>query len=277
MNSKTISTPFIIFSFLLLSSCGGDGKGDGVYNPRNPNGAGPAAVSLSKDGGEFAPGDLGSAGNYVILAKTGISDVVALGTIVTGDIGVSPVAASYITNFSLVADGSNQFSTSNKVVGNVYASDYAVPTPSNLTTAIGNMETAYTDAAGRNPPDHTELYAGNLTGQTLTPDLYKWGTDVSIDAAGTVNLNGSATDIWIFQIAGNVVLNAGATITLLGGALPENIYWQVAGQVTLHTTAQMKGIIFSKTAIVMNTGASLDGRAYAQTAVTLDDNAVTEP
>lgn len=276
MNSYKFSTPMLALSLLLISACS-DNKGSGIYNPRNPNGAGPAPVSLSKNGGLFALGDLGSAGNYVILAKTGISDVVALGTIVTGDIGVSPVAASYITNFSLVADASNEFSTSNKVVGNIYAADYSVPTPSNLTTAIGNMETAYNDAAGRHPPDHTELFAGNLTGQTMTPDLYKWGTDVSIDPAGTVTLNGSATDIWIFQIAGNLVLNAGATITLLGGALPENIYWQVAGQVTLHTTAQMKGIIFAKTAIVMNTGASLDGRAFAQTAVTLDDTRVNEP
>lgn len=271
------STPFLTLSLVLLSSCGYDGNGDGIYNSRNPNGLGPAPVSLSKNGGQFVQGDLGSAGHYVILAKAGVSDVVAVGTMVTGDIGVSPVAASYITNFSLIADGSNQFSTSNKVVGNVYASDYAVPTPSNLTTAIGSMETAYNDAADRTNPGFTELYAGNLTGQTLPPDLYKWGTDVTIDAAGAVTLSGSSTDIWIFQIAGNVVLNSGATITLLGGALPENIYWQVAGQVTLETTAHMEGILLSKTAIVMKTGSSLNGRAFAQTAVTLDDTTVHEP
>lgn len=276
MKIQKITTPVLGLSLLLLSACG-DSNGNGAFNPRNPNGLGPAPVSLSQDGGVFVAGDLGSAGNYVILAKTGISDVVALGTIVTGDIGVSPVAASYITNFSLIADASNEFSTSNKVVGRVYAANYSVPTPSNLTTAIGSMETAYTTAAGRNPPDHTELHAGNLTGQTLTPDLYKWGTSVSIDPAGSVVLSGSATDVWIFQIAGDLILNSGATITLMGGALPENIFWQVAGQVTLHTTAHMEGIILAKTAIVMNTGASMNGRAFSQTAVTLDDNAVNEP
>lgn len=276
MKSYKFSTPVIVLSLFLLNACG-EGKKSGEYSPRNPYGDGPAAVSLSKNGGETVAGDLGSAGNYVILAKTGISDVVALGTIITGDIGVSPVAASYITNLNLVAHGSNQYSTSNKVVGNVYAANYASPTPSNLTTAIGSMETAYTDAAGRSLPDFTELHAGNLTGRTLTPNLYKWGTDVTVDAAGTVTLSGSATDVWIFQISGDLTMNAGATVTLLGGALPENIYWQVAGQVTLHTTVQMKGILLCKTAIVMNTGASLDGRALAQTAVTLDDNAVNEP
>ena len=99
--------------------------------------AGPAAVNL------------GAAGNFAILVKTGISTTGA--SHVTGDIGVSPAAASTITGFALVADVTNIFSTSSLVTGKVYAANYAPPTPANMTTAVSNMEAAYTAAAGRTP------------------------------------------------------------------------------------------------------------------------------
>ena len=66
-------------------------------------------------------------------------------------------------------------------------------------------------------------------------------------------------------------------VTLVGGALPKNIFWQVAGAVTLGTTAHFEGVILAKTMIAVNTGASVNGRLLAQTAVTLQMNAVTEP
>ena len=122
------------------------------------------------------PVNLGTAGNFVILAKTGISTTGT--THVTGDIGISPAAASFITGFSLILPTSSAFSTSTLVTGKVYAPGYADPTPANLTTAVLNMQTAYTDAAGRTLPDYTELYTGDVSGKTLTPGLYKWGTGV---------------------------------------------------------------------------------------------------
>ncbi|MBL0174332.1 MAG: Ig-like domain-containing protein [Ignavibacteria bacterium] len=216
--------------------------------------------------------NIGTAGDFVALAKTGIS---ATGTtMITGDIGISPAAATYITGFGLIMDPSGTFSTSSLVAGKVYAANYAAPTPTKMTTAIGDMETAYTDAAGRPTPNYTELYAGDITGKTLTPGLYKWGTGVLVSAAG-VTLSGGPSDVWIFQIAQNLTIANSAIVTLTGGAQSSNIFWQVAGQVTLGTTSQMKGIILCQTAILMSTGASLDGRALAQTAVTMDGNSVT--
>ena len=218
--------------------------------------------------------NLGTAGDFVILAKTGIS---ATGvTAITGDIGVSPAAAASITGFGLIMDALGTFSTSSVVVGNVYAADYTDPTPTKMTTAVSDMEAAYTDAAGRTTPDFTELYTGDLTGQTLTPGLYTWSTGVLVSAGG-VTISGTASDVWIFQIAQNFELDNGAIVTLSGGAQASNIFWQVAGQVTLGTTSAMKGIILGKTAIVIQNGATLNGRALAQIAVTLDANAVTQP
>jgi hypothetical protein len=224
----------------------------------------------------LAPVNLGTAGNYVILAKTAVSTTGT--TAITGHIGISPAARSYITGFSdtLFSDGT--YSTSPLVTGRIYASNMTTPTPSNLTTAVSNMETAYTDAAGRTLPDFTELGAGDVSGMTLTPGLYKWGTGLLITNAG-VTISGSATDIWIFQIAGDLTLNNGAIVTLAGGALAKNIFWQVAGGtgVTLGTTAQFKGVALAQKAIAVNTGATVNGRLLAQTAVTLDANAVTQP
>jgi hypothetical protein len=221
-----------------------------------------------------APVNLGTAGNFAILAKTGISTTGV--TSITGEVGVSPAAATYITGFGLIMDPSGTFSTSTLVVGRVYAADYTSPTPTIMTAAVGDMETAYTDAAGRTSPDYTELYVGDITGQTLTHGLYKWSTGVLVSAGG-VTISGTASDVWIFQIAQNLELANGAMVTLSGGAQASNIFWQVAGQVTLGTTAAMKGIILCQTAIVMSTGATLNGRALTQTAVTLDASTVTSP
>ena len=221
----------------------------------------------------LAPVNLGSAGNFVILAKSGISTVPT--SAITGDIGVSPIDNTAITGFSKTLDSSGIFSTSSQVTGKIFASDYAVPTPSNLTTAVGDMGTAYTDAAGRSNPNFTELGAGEIGGLTLVPGLYKWGTNVLITT--DVTLNGNSNDVWIFQIAGSINLANGKRVILTGGALPKNIFWQSFGVVSIGTTAHFEGIVLAQTSITLGTGASANGRLLAQTAVTLDANTVTKP
>jgi hypothetical protein len=145
-----------------------------------------------------------------------------------------------------------------------------------MTAAVSDMELAFTDAAGRTLPDFTELGAGDISGLTLVPGLYKWGTGVLITNAG-VTLSGGANDVWIFQIAQNLTVNNSAIITLSGGAQAKNIFWQVSGQANLGTAADFKGIILSQTLISLNTGAVMNGRALAQTAVTLNATAITAP
>ena len=219
------------------------------------------------------PVNLGTAGNFVILAKSGISTVPT--SVITGDIGVSPIDSTAITGFSLVLTAASPFATSAMITGKVYAPGYADPTPAYLTTAVGDMQTAYTDAAGRTIPDFTELGAGQIGGLTLVPGLYKWGTDVLISS--DVTLNGGPNDVWIFQIAGKITQANGTQIHLTGGALAKNVFWQAFGDVTLGTTAHFEGIIMAQTSISLGTGASINGRLLAQTAVTLDANTVTVP
>lgn len=79
------------------------------------------------------------------------------------------------------------------------------------------------------------------------------------------------------QIGQELNLGNGVSATLTGGARAENVFWQVAGQTTLGTTADFSGILLCQTLLEMNTGAPMHGRAYAQTAVTLDATPVTQP
>lgn len=233
-------------------------------------GAGQAALAANQP-----TVNLGKASSFVILTKSGITNVPT--SKITGNMGVSPIASTAITGFHLVRNSTGTFSRSPQVTGKVYAANYASPTPANLTTAVSNMQTAYADAAGRKNPNFTELYAGNISGKTLAPGLYKWGT--SVVANRNVTLHGGPHAIWIFQIAGNLTVASAVRFTLSGGALARNIFWQVAGGagVNLGTTSHFEGTILAKTAIHLLTGASLNGRVLAQTAVTLDHNVLVIP
>ena len=118
-------------------------------------------------------------------------------------------------------------------------------------------------------PGTTELDAGNIVpGRTLVPGVYKWSSGVLI--ATDLTLAGDSKAIWIFEIAQTLDIANGVHVNLIGGARPQNIFWQVAGQVTLGTTAMLNGNILGQTAIVFNNGAILHGKALAQSAVTLD-------
>lgn len=212
--------------------------------------------------------NLGAAGTFAILSQTGVTDVYA--SAINGDVGSSPITGAAI----LVTCAEVQ-------TGIVYSVDAAGPLPctvtnaSLLTSAVGDMGTAYLDAAGRTLPDFSELGAGEIGGLTLAPGLYKWGTPVSIST--DVTLSGGPNDVWIFQIAGTMTQASATRVTLAGGAQAKNIFWQAAGAVAIGTTAHFEGIILAKTMIAVNTGASANGRLLAQTAVTLQQNAITQP
>jgi len=211
--------------------------------------------------------DLGAASNFVILSKAGITDVPT--SSVTGDVGTSPISGAY------------NGLTCTEVTGKIYSVTAAGPAPCSLedpirlTAAVSAMELAYTDAAGRPTPDHTELGTGNISGMNLAPGLYKWGTNVIIPS--DVTLTGGPEDTWIFQISQDLIVSNAVIVHLAGGAQAKNIFWQVEGLVTLGTTSQFEGIILCMTAINMRTGASINGRLFAQTEVTLQSNSVTKP
>ncbi|KAJ7273879.1 antifreeze protein [Mycena rebaudengoi] len=204
---------------------------------------GPAAVNLH------------TAGNFAILSKASVSTVPP--SSIKGDVGVSPIAATGLTGFSLTLDPTGTFSTSTQVVGKLFAASYNAPTPAKLTTAIGDMGTAFNDANGRTPPDFTNLATGALGGLFLVPGLYKWTSAVS--AAADFTIFGNSTDntsiSWIFQVAGTLNIAAGKKSILAGGANAANIIWVVSGSVVIGAGAHLD--------------ASSNGRILAQTSVAL--------
>ena len=255
--------PWVLASLLaaVLAGCGG---GE-IASAEAPKALRLAAAGTGGVGP--APVNLRSAGTFTILSKTGITDVYA--SAITGDVGTSPIT------------GAALLLTCGEVSGKVFVVDAAGPLPcaindaTTLTAAVLDMETAYLDAEGRVSPDFTELGAGEVGGLTLKPGLYKWSTDLLI--TNDVTLSGGPNDVWIFQVAGNLNQANAARVTLAGGALPKNIFWQVAGAATIGTTAHFEGVMLGKTLVAVNTGASANGRLLAQTAVTLQMNAITQP
>ena len=258
-----VTSALSVCSVLILAACAADSP-SALTSPAPARGS--TAASAGQLGNGPAPVRLGSAGTFAILSKTGITDVYA--SAVKGDVGTSPITGAAL----LLSCG--------EVTGRVFVVDAAGPPcaindATTLTASVLDMENAYLDAAGRVSPDFTELGAGEIGGLTLTPGLYKWGTGLLI--TNDVTLAGGPNDVWIFQVAGTLNEGNGARVTLTGGALAKNIFWQVAGAVTIGTTAHFEGVVLGKTMVAVNTGASMNGRLLAQTAVTLQMNSITEP
>jgi len=250
----------------LMGSCSNELDSSLASGKLTSNKPGNTSSSNKPKGGSLQAVNLGIAGEFVILSKSGITDVYK--STVTGDIGTSPISGAAIT---LACD---------EVTGTIYSVDAAGPAcritnASRLTTAVGNMQTAYTDAAGRSNPNFLNLGAGNIGGKTLKAGLYKFTTDVIIPT--NITISGSSTDVWIFQVAGTLNVSSAVRITLAGGAQAKNIFWQTSGAVTLGTTSHFEGTILGQTGINLQTGASINGRLLAQTEVTLQKNAVTQP
>jgi hypothetical protein len=264
--TNVLSTSALLL-VVLLSGCNKDlGNGSSDMSANLASGSAEKKAVLPT-GTSLKVVNLGVAGEFVILSKSGITDVYK--SAVTGDIGSSPISGSAILLKCA------------EVTGTIYTVDAAGPLPcritnaSRLTTAVLNMQTAYTDAAGRSNPNFLNLGAGNIGGKTLTAGLYKFTTAVTIPT--NITISGSATDVWIFQVAGTLKMSSAVRITLAGGALAKNIFWQTSGAVTLGTTSHFEGNILSQTAVNMQTGATINGRMLAQTAVTLQMNTVTQP
>jgi len=198
-----------------------------------------------------APVALGSATTFAVLAGSAVSSTG--GTTVNGDLGVSP---------------GNTLTGSPTVNGTTHLGDPAAA------QAQLDLTTAYNDAAGRTVGAIT--LAGNLGGQTLAPGLYKSTSSLEISSGDlTLDAQGDANAIFIFQIASTLTTTTSRQVILSGGAKAANIVWQVGSSATLGTGSVLKGNILALTSITITTGATLQGRALARNgAVTLDANTV---
>jgi hypothetical protein len=204
---------------------------------------------------------LNTAGNYVILSATGISNSGPSTT--CGGFAVSPNGLTSVTGSPAIVES----------CGGV--SDIA---DSASLAAQGDLGTAYTDATSRS--GGVTLPSGaDIGGQTLYPGRYYEANDLNLASADLhLDGQGNANAVFIFQVSGNLVVGPGRQVILQNGANAANIFWATAGYAALNTTVAFKGIIMAHTAVTFNTGAKLTGRALAQTAnVTLLTNTITHP
>lgn len=261
---NTAATLFLIF-VVLICGCEKENTGHGGSNP----------IVIPVQTTVQLPINMRSSVDYVILAGAAVSNVPT--SAITGNIGLSPAAGSFITGFSLVLSADGSSSSSSQVIGNVFAADYAVPTPSKLTTAKGDLTTAYNDAAGRTCTDIV-LLAGNIGGLTLTPGLYKSSGSLEISSGDLIfDAKGNSDAIFIIQIASTLTTTSGRQVILTGGALASNIFWQVGTSATLGSTSVFKGIIMADQSISLKTGAVVDGRLMARIgAITLAGNTIVQ-
>ena len=269
--------PLWFMALLLTAFVAGCGDGGGGIVPPTAPGAGTGVGGLGRGP---APVNLLSVGtnNFVVLSKTGITNTGSHRSAITGNIGSSPITAAAMNG--VFCSGPDEitgtiFGVNAAYVGSgdqtCFAGNPPLANKTLVDNAVADMGTAYADANAR-APDYTELGAGNIGGRNLGPATYKWGTGLSIPT--NVTLTGGANDVWIFQIAQGLSVAPGVQIILAGGALPQNIFWATFAAADLGTTSKFKGVILSQTSIVTKTGATVNGRLLAQTAVNLDANAV---
>jgi hypothetical protein len=225
------------------------------------------------------PVELGMASNFAILSKAGVSTVPE--SSITGNIGVSPIALTGVTGFSYALDISGKYATSTQVDGKIYSASCISPTPSEMTTTISNMETAYVDASSRVNADFLEYNTGLIGGSTLKKGLYKFTSDVQINSDLTIECececdsNSDPGDIWIFQISGNLIIANNVRVILSNGAKPKNIIWVVSGFVEAGYGSHLEGTILGSTSAHFLSGSTMNGRVLVQTAVTLQSTTIT--
>jgi cytoskeletal protein CcmA (bactofilin family) len=210
---------------------------------------------------------------YAVLSKSGISTVPD--SSVVGNIGVSPIAATAMTGFSLAEDVGGQFALSSQVSGEAHGASYGAPVSEQLTLAVLAMQAAYTDAASRLNLDETRknVGGGDIGGMTLTPGVYTFTTAILITK--DIILEGGIDDVFIFQNTAVLSQSVDTKVILSGGVQAKNVIWQNAGNVKIQPRAFMQGIILCKTDVAVETGASVNGAVCAQTAVALQKATVT--
>jgi len=198
---------------------------------------------------------LGTAVNFAVLAASTVTNTG--GTIVTGDLGVSPGTA--ITGFP-----------PGTLVGTKHAAD-----PVSL-QAQSDTGIAY-DALAAQGCDTTFGVPTDIGGMTFPPGVYCFATSVGLTGILTLDGLGNPNAIWVFKIGSTLTTASGSSVLLTNGSKTCNVFWQVGSSATIGSTTHFIGNILALTSITLNGGASVDGRALARNgAVTMDTNAVNK-
>lgn len=217
--------------------------------------------------------DLKSVGRFGIIAGVGVSNNAGFSEIRNLDVGISPGVRSSITGFPPAII----------VNGQMFASDDTAPpgVPPMLIQAKQDLTDAYLFAEGATSPAPATV-AGDQGGLTLAPGIYKSTSTLLIQVGDlTLDAQGDANAVWIFQIASDftTVGGAGGNVILSGGAQAKNVFWQVGSSATIGDFTTFKGTVLALTSITMNSGAVAQGRMLARNGavVMTDTNIIEKP
>ena len=215
--------------------------------------------------------NLGSAERFGILSGVGVSNNAGFSVINNMDVGISPGVRSSITGFppAIIVNGA------------IYASDDIAPAgvAAMLTQAKLDLTNAYLFAEGASYSAPITV-SGDQGGKTLVAGIYK-STSTLLVQSGDLTLSGSATDVWIFQVASafTTIGGAGGNIKLTGGALAKNVFWQTGSSATIGDYTSFVGNILALQSITMGSHSTAQGRMLARNGavVMTHTNIITKP
>ena len=219
-----------------------------------------------------APVPLGNAGNFAILAGSGITNVPT--SVISGDVGLSPAAGTFITALAC-----------SEVSGTIYAVDSNglpcyINNPGLLTTAKNDLTDAYDNAAAQTPTG--DITGVNLAGQTLGAGVYSASGSILISGAAPLTLDGggNADSVFIFQAAaaGDLTVVGPSRVEYTNGAQPCNVFWKVQSAFLSNSGFGFVGTILALTQITLTGNITVEGRLLARNAnVTLIQDTITRP
>lgn len=197
---------------------------------------------------------LGTVASFAVLAGSTVTNAGGGGTVITGDLGVSPGNA--ITGFP-----------PGVVVGTIHADDAVAA------QAQADATVAYNNLAGQ--ACNSDLTSQDLGGLSLTPAVYCFSSSAQLTGILTLDGQGDPNAIFVFQIGSTLTTASAASLLLLNSASACNVFWQVGSSATLGSGTAFAGNLLALTSITLNSTATVSGRALAQTgAVTLDSNTI---
>lgn len=202
--------------------------------------------------------DLLTADRFGILAGVGISNNAGFSEIHNMDVGISPGVRSSVTGFppAIIVNGA------------IYASDDLVPAgvSAMLIQAKQDLTNAYLFAEAATSPAPATV-SGDQGGLTLAPGIYKSTSTLLIQSGDlTLDAQGDANAVWIFQVASDftTVGGAGGSVILSGGAQAKNVFWQIGSSATIGNGTTFKGNVLALTSITMGPNATAVGRMLAR-------------